>query len=298
MSATANGLQSMTGYGRATKRTVVGTITVELRSTNHRYLEVDQRLPNGLSTLQERIGQLIRAGVHRGRVEAVIAIQDNRVERRRVTFDETLLARYHQTLLELRGRFGLKGPVTLEHLLALPHAVMVSEEKLPAEQMWEALEQTAKDALQDFIRARRREGAKLIADLRRQAQAIEQHVRAIRQRLPKALEEQRQRLREQLKTLLGPGATGSMAQLKQAASLVQEADIHEELVRLESHLAYVRQMLAGSQLIGKRLDFIGQELMREANTMGAKVNDPQAAQHVVEVKSCIEKIREQAQNLE
>jgi len=298
MSARANGLQSMTGYGRATTRTLVGTITVELRGTNHRYLEVDQRLPNGWSTLQERVGQLIRAGVRRGRVEAVIAMHDDRVERRRVTFDEPLLARYHQALMELRGRFGLKGPVTLEHLLALPQAVSIVEEKPPAEQLWGVVERTATEALHDFIRARRREGAKLVADLRRQAQAIDRHVRAIKRRLPKAMEEQRRRLREQLTTLLGPGATGSAAQLRQAASLVQEADIHEELVRLESHLAYVRQMLAGAQLIGKRLDFIGQELMREANTMGAKVNDPQAAQHVVEVKSCIEKIREQAQNLE
>ena len=298
MSARANGVQSMTGYGRAMKRTAIGTITVELRSTNHRYLEIDQRLPNGLSSLQERIAQLIRGGIRRGRVEAVIAIQGDRIERRRVAFDEALVSRYYQMLMELRGRFGLKAPVTLEHLLALPQAVTISEERLSAEQAWDPLEQTVNGALQDFIRARKREGAKLIADLRRQAQAIDQHVRAIKRRLPKALEAQRQRLREQLKTLLGPGAAGSMAQLKQAASLVQEADIHEELVRLESHLGYVRQLLGGHQLIGKRLDFIGQELMREANTMGAKVNDPQAAQHVVELKSCIEKIREQAQNLE
>ena len=291
------GIHSMTGYGRAMRQTAVGTITVELRSTNHRYLEIDQRLPGGLTALQGRLTELIRRSIQRGRIEALVVVS-GQWDQRRVTFDEPLLQRYHSALVELKGRFGLKGHVTLDHLLALPQAVTISEERVPADRLWDPIKGTVRAAVQDLVRARQREGAKLVADLRRQLQAIERHLRAVKQRLPKALEQQRQQLRERLQALLGPGTAGSVTQLEQAAALVKDTDIHEELVRLESHLAHVRQALTGKRPVGKQLDFIAQELMRETNTMGAKVNDPQAAQHVVEIKGCIEKIREQVQNLE
>lgn len=291
-------LHSMTGYGRAAHQASLGTITVELRSTNHRYLEIDYRLPNGLSAFHGRLNELIRSGVRRGRIEATVTIQARPEDRRRVLLDELLLQRYHEALLEVKQRFGLKGPVTLEHLLALPQAVTVSEERMPTERLWEPIRQTTRAALKELVKARRREGAKLLSDLRHQVALIEQHRRAIINRLPKALEQQRQRLREQLNALLGSKSSGSASVLEQALSLVKDADIHEELVRLESHLSYMRQTLAQKEPVGKRLDFIAQELMREANTTGAKVDDPQATQHVVEIKQAIEKIREQVQNLE
>ena len=291
-------IQSMTGYGRASKQSAAGTITVELRSTNHRYLEVDHRLPNGFSSFEDRLVELLRNGVRRGRVELIVMVQQDRSGSRRVVLDERLLQRYHEALTQLKGRFGLKGPVTLEHLLALPQALTVSEERVPAERLWDAVREVARAAVQELVRARRREGAKLAADLRAQLRSIERHVGAVKRRLPKALEQQRRRLRERLMELIGPGANGSSSQIEQAAALAKEADVHEELVRLASHLGYFRQALAGGQLVGKRLDFIAQELMREANTLGSKVNDPQTTQHVVEVKGCIEKIREQVQNLE
>ncbi len=291
-------IQSMTGYGRAARRTPAGTVTVELRSTNHRYLEVEPRLPNGLAVLQGRLTDLIRQSVRRGRVEAFVAVQSEQGDRRRITFDEPLLQRYHGALVELKGRFGLKGAVTLDHLLALPQALTITEERTPSERVWESLRQTAEEAVRELVRARQREGAALTADLRRQLQAISKHVEKIKRRLPKALEGQRRALRQRLQELVGQHSNLSTSQLEQAAALVKDVDIHEEVVRLESHLVFMRQTLGSHQLVGKRLDFIAQELMREANTLGAKVNDPQATQHVVDIKGCIEKIREQVQNLE
>ncbi len=291
-------IHSMTGYGRATKRTELGTITIELRSTNHRYLELDLHLPTTLTALQGRLSELIRTHVRRGRIETFMTAQLTAWDQRKVVFDERLLQRYHEALVGLRARFGLKGQVTLDHLLSLPQALTVSEERIPTEQLWEPIRRTAQAAAQELVRSRQREGAKLVADLRGQLASIERHVRAIKRRLPQALKQQQHRLRERLRDLLGAAAAGSAAQLEQAAALVKDADIHEELVRLESHLAYMRQTLAGHQLVGKRLDFIAQELIRETNTMGAKVNDPEAVQRVVDIKSCIEKIREQVQNLE
>lgn len=291
-------IQSMTGYGRAARQTSAGRVSVEMRSTNHRFLEIDQRLPNGLTALQGRCAELIRNRLRRGRIEVLVSLQLDRRDQRRVTFDERLLQGYHRALLELKTRFGLKGPVTLEHLLALPQALTVAEEPVPAEQLWEPIRQTLEAALGELARARAREGAKLVADLRAQLRAIERHARAVKRRLPKAFAAQRRRLRQRLQELLGSGSSMSTAQLEQAAALARDADIHEELVRIESHLAYVHQTLASQRLVGKRLDFIAQELMREANTMGSKLNDPQGVQHVVEIKGGIEKIREQVQNLE
>lgn len=288
--------QSMTGYGRAAVRTGTGTVTVELRSTNHRYLEIDQRLPNGFASTQARIAELIRAHVRRGRVETSVAIRWERLDRRRVIFDEALLERYHHALLRLRGKFGLKGPVTLEHFLALPQAVAVADHEIPVDELWGGLQRATRLAVRELVQSRRREGRKLTADVRRQIETITRHLSAIKRRRPEALKQRQQQLRDRLRELLGPGS--SSAQCEQVASLVRDADIHEEVVRLESHLAYMRQSLAGAQLVGKRLDFVAQELMREANTMGAKVDDSQAAQHVVEIKGCVEKIREQVQNLE
>ena len=294
--AARSALQSMTGFGRASQRANGSTITVELRSTNHRYLEVDQRLPNGYSALQGPVAELIRTRVRRGRIEATVMVQG--ATQRRVAFDEPLLRRYYEALMELKGRFGLKGTVTLDHLLALPQALNVAEDRAPAEQLGEALRKTAAAALQELIRSRRREGAKLAVDLRRQLQRIEQHLRAVKRRMPKALKHKRLQLRRRLLDLIGPGKAVLPAHLEQAAALAKEADVHEEMVRLESHVTYMRQSLSGETLVGKRLDFIAQELMREANTMGAKLDDPQSAHEVVEIKGCIEKIREQVLNLE
>ena len=297
-SANASGPLSMTGYGRASKRTQLCEVTVELRSTNHRYLEIDARLPNGLAALQGRLVELVRRQIRRGRIEAQVAVHFGRRDQRRVSFDTQLLKRYHAALVELKQRFGLKGEVMLDHLLALPQALTVSEERTPAEEFWEPIRQAVETAVSQLVRSRQQEGSKLTRDIRTQLQTIQTHVRAVKRRLPKAFAQQRRRLRERLRELLGSDAGASPGQLEQAAALAKDADINEELVRLESHLAHVRQSLSGRALVGKRLDFIAQELMREANTMGAKVNDAEAAQHVVEVKGCIEKIREQVQNLE
>ena len=292
-----HGIQSMTGFGRATAHAVAGTIHVEIRSTNHRYLEVEPRLPDGFLALQSRLVELLRQHVRRGRVEITVAVQAAQSHRRRVVFDESLLAGYHAALVEFKQRFGLKGPVTLEHLLTVPQAVRISEERVPAERFWEPLERALRAAVQELLRARRREGAQLVADLRRQLRAIEGHVASVKRRLPRALAEHRGRLQAQIKTLLGP-ATPTSAQARQAIALVEGVDVHEELIRLESHVSFIRSAFTDGRLLGKRLDFMAQELMREVNTLGAKVNDAAAMHHVVDMKGCIEKIREQSQNLE
>ncbi len=291
-------IQSMTGYGRATRRIGRASILVEVRSTNHRYLEIDQRLPNGYLAIQGRVAEMSRRYVRRGKIDLAINLQSlDRHKARRVVFDEVLLQGYYEALRKLKMRFRLKGDLTLEHLLALPQAVSIAEEPEPVERLENPILETAQAALKGLVQSRRREGEKLLADLRGQLVAIERLMRTVKTRLPKALEQQRQALREKIQSLLGFDGAGS-SRIEEAVALVKEVDVHEELVRLASHLSHLRQTLAHGPLIGKRLDFIAQELMREVNTIGAKGNDPQAARLIVEMKGHIEKIREQAQNLE
>ena len=290
--------QSMTGFGRASVRAAAGSVTVELRSTNHRYLEIDQRWPSGFTALQGRLAEILRSHMRRGRIEAQVYVQGDGRQARRVIVDEALARRYHETLIGLKGRFGIKGSITLDHLLSLPQFISIEETRQPTEVLWRSVRQAVEGAVKDLVQMRRREGANLIADLKRQLVAIGKDVKAVRARLPKALAQQRRDIRSRLRELLGGKGKVSVSQLGEAASLVRDADVNEELVRLDSHTAHVRQTFSSGGSIGKRLDFIAQEMTREVNTLGAKVRDPQIARRVVDIKAAIERIREQVQNLE
>ena len=291
-------IQSMTSYSRLTVQAPHGAVTVELRSINHRFLELETRLPEGLAGFETDVTQAIKRHIRRGRVEATVSLQAPRAPARRHVIDDSLAQACYESLLELKGRFGLKGAITLEHVLAHPRIFSAAEPRARNEEAWPTAQHALHQALRKLVAARQREGARLAADIRAQARAIERHVRAVRARLPQAMVEQRRRLGERVKTVLGNGAAISPAHLREAVAVVKDTDIHEELVRLDSHLAHLRQTLVQAGPVGKPLDFIAQELMREGNTLGAKANDAAIARHVVGIKGAIERIREQGQNLE
>ena len=287
----------MTGYSRTTTQTPFGTVTVELRSTNHRFLEVAQRIPDGVAGLEADVAQLIRGQIRRGRLDVNVTVQRKRTATKQAVVNDALAQIYLTQLKRLKARLRLTGEITLEQLLALPHVVAVTEHGQEPQMLSGPLRQAVQRALRGLVAMRRREGQRLLADIRAQLAVIRQRQRAIRSRLPKSLAEQRARLRDRLAELLGaePVAT---AQLQQALALIKDVDIQEELIRLESHQVQLQSLLASDGPIGKKLDFIAQELMREVNTIGAKANDALIARDVVEIKGAIEKIREQAQNLE
>lgn len=291
-------IQSMTGYSRAAKRVANGSVTVELRSTNHRFLEISPRLSDGLADVEGQITQLLRDRLRRGRIEVTVTAHVAQPVVRRVLVDHTLVQAYHERLLELKGRFGFKGSLSLEQILALPRVVEVVEEQAPRQPIWPDARPALERALRELLSMRRAEGRRLAQDIHLQLRRIRTQLRAIKMRLPHNVAQQRQRLRERVKLVVGESAAASPAHLKEAVAVVRDTDIHEELVRLDSHLMHTEQALKADEPVGKKLDFIGQELMREANTMGAKANDPAIVRCVVEIKGAIEKIREQAQNLE
>lgn len=292
-------VQSMTGYSRVTRHVAQGTVTVELRSINHRYLDVGARLPDGFSEFEGEIAPLLRAHLKRGRVDVNVSVQLAGGNARRVMVDETLAKTYHAQLVSLQRRFGLKGGVALEHLLALPQLMTVAENPARRHALWAQVMRTLREALRHLLAQRRAEGRRLVADLRSHLQLIRARLNTVRARLPQAAAHQRQQLQLRLKSLFD-GVTASMsnAQLHEALAMVRETDINEELVRLDSHLAHSQQVLRGAPAVGKTLDFIAQELMRETNTLGAKANDATIARCVIDIKGAIERIREQAQNLE
>jgi len=289
-------IQSMTGFSRITRRAGSETITVELRSTNHRYLELSQRLPDGFVSLEGHIAQLIRHQVRRGRIDVSVALHTQRPARRRAVLDEVLAQSYLERLRELKARFGLKGSVTLDQLLTLPHVVGVTEDSSRQVEDTAPIRQAVQAAVRELVATRQREGTRLVKDLQRLLQQLRRHIAAVRRRLPISIAQQRRRLGERLKQLVGPGTAAP--QIQEALALVKDVDIHEELVRLDSHLAHLSQVFSHRGVMGKQVDFIAQELMREVNTLGAKANDALMARQVIDMKHAIEKIREQAQNLE
>lgn len=292
-------LQSMTGYSRVTRRIPTGLVTVELRSTNHRYLELGLRLPEGWSEFEGAVAQLLRAHLKRGRVDVGVTVKPTRGGARRLVVDADLAQAYYRQLAELSRRLRLAGSVTLEHLLALPQVISVSDDHAQRQAMWQDAEQALKAAVRQLVVRRRAEGRRLVQDIRAQLRTIASRLRSIRARLPKAAAYQRQQLRKRLAGVLSEtGLAASTAQIQEALAVVRDTDIHEELVRLESHLSHAQQVLRSAATAGKTLDFIAQELTREANTLGAKASDAGIARCVIDIKGCIEKIREQAQNLE
>ena len=290
-------LQSMTGYSRVSRHTPRGMVTVEARSTNHRYLEISQRLPDGCGGLEGQVAQMVRSRLQRGRVDVTVTVQSRQAAAKRVACETALAEAYHATLLQLKARLGLKGQVTLDHLLALPRLIEVVEESDQRQTMWPAVRRVIEEAVTGLLAMRKREGQRLLKDLRLQAGGMRAALKAIRARLPQSVVQQKRRLQGRIATLVG-GSASVAVQIQEALAAVKDLDVHEELVRLDSHLTQLQQLLTGGRPIGKTLDFLAQELMREANTLGAKANDAVIVKRVIEVKGAIERIREQAQNLE
>jgi uncharacterized protein (TIGR00255 family) len=291
-------VQSMTGYSRVSRHTSNGLVTAEARSTNHRYLEISQRLPDGCGGVEGQIAQMIRAHLQRGRVDVTVTVQSRQAAVKRVVCDTALAEAYHAALLELNARFGLKGQVTLDQLLTLPRLMDVVEDQDQRQAVWPAVRRIIEEVVAGLIAMRKREGQRLVKDLRTQTARIRAALKAIRARLPRSAAQQKRRLHERVAAIVGASSSSVTAQIQEALATVKDVDIHEELIRLESHLGQLPQLLGSGKPIGKTLDFLAQELMREANTMGAKANDAMIAKRVIDIKGAIERIREQAQNLE
>jgi uncharacterized protein (TIGR00255 family) len=298
--APAPTLRSMTGFGRAEAAGPAATVSVEARSVNHRHLDVAVRLPRPLAAFEPDVRRLIQARLERGRVDVTVQLGPAPGQAaQKVRVDGALAAEYLAQARELGRAVGLAGDVTLTWLLERPLVVRAEESEAPGpEALWPPLGEALGRALDELVARRTAEGAALGAELAGLAAALEAHVELIAGRAPAAVERYETRLRERIAALLGEAARDEARVLTEVAVWAEKTDVREELTRLRAHLAQLGALLGAGGAVGRPLDFLVQELHREVNTIASKADDLEMSQAALAAKGVVEKIREQAQNLE
>lgn len=292
-------LRSMTGFGQADAEDGGHRISVEIRSVNHRYLDVVFRTPRELQALEGRLREAVQERMERGRVSVVVDWAPNGGDSAiAIRLDESLSDAYFQALQRLRERHGLTGEIEIGTMAALPDLFRPREEAADLETLWSTVRQATARALDDLVRMREEEGVRLAEDLRLRIEVVRASLARIRERLPERLRETTSSLRERLARLLGDREFPEERLAAEVALLADRLDCTEECVRFEIHLDQFLRYLTDQSAVGRRLNFLLQEMGREANTLGSKANDAGIAQEVVTIKEELEKIREQVQNIE
>ncbi len=291
-------LRSMTGYGRGHQ--VVGNydITVEVKSVNHRYFEFSSRIPKAYQFLEEKIKTAVQNGCSRGKVEASVSIQLIGGGENEVTLNVDITRGYLAALRSSAGELDLLDDLRLSDLVQFPDIFTVRKRELDPEEVWEAVRGVAEEAVNSFVRMREREGRQLKEDLVGRLENIAGTLSFIEERAPVLKEEYYNRLYQKITELLADKNIDETRLVTEAAIFADRVAIDEETVRLRSHLKQFAELLETDQPVGRKLDFLVQEMNRETNTIGSKCQDVDITRRVVDIKSEIEKIREQIQNLE
>jgi uncharacterized protein (TIGR00255 family) len=294
-------VRSMTGYGRATVEDG-GRVTAEIRAVNGRFLKLNVKLPGRYGALEDRVKALVTdLGIKRGSVD-VLVLFDEGAAAGNYGINAAAVKEYLAQARALAKTCKVTNDVTLSALLPLPGVVTHLEAGEDQEQVWAQARKALAAAIADFADMRERDGAACAADIRGQCAKLAEHVAAIRQLAPESLTNALARFRERLTKLLEQSKVtatlNTEALERELVTMADRMDIGEELVRLQSHLAQMESTLSAGGEAGKKLDFLTQELFRETNTVGSKAQDERITHRVVEMKGLIEKIREQAQNLE
>jgi len=291
-------VRSMTGYGRGEAEEPYRKFTVELKAVNHRFSEVVVRLPRTLLALEDRIRRVVLEYVHRGRVDVFVNLDEGEGRPVAVKVDKDLALAYYKAMKELQGDLGLSGVISLDHLIAMPQIFLPDEPKAEPEEWWPSIERALREACAGLVAMRQEEGAALASDLDTRLAEMENLAGRIAERAPEVAGAYRERLQQRLQELAGDLAVDPARLAQEVAFFAERADITEELVRLASHLRQARECLAAEGPVGRRLDFLAQEMFREVNTIGSKAQDEMIGKLVVELKIQLEKVREQVQNVE
>lgn len=288
----------MTGYGRAGALLHGRDIKVELRSVNSRFFEYSSRLPRSCMFMEDKLKQLVAARVSRGKVELNLSVQAVTAADTVVTVNWPLAQGYHTALQELAERLELKNDVTAGMLARFPDVLTQTAAPTNEAELWEDVQAVAQQALDAFVSMRAQEGAKLKADVSNRLETVEALVAQIEQNSAGRVQAYSEKLYARLQELLGDRNIDEGRLVTEAAIFADKTAIDEETVRLHSHVAQYRDILEMDEPIGRKLDFLTQELNRESNTIGSKCQDVAITRLVVDLKSEIEKIREQIQNIE
>lgn len=292
-------LQSMTGHGRKKVENAEREITVEIRSVNHRYLDLNIKVPRIYSFLEEAVKKRTTGVLARGKVDIYISVRAKEGSDIKITPNMPVIAGYVEALKQVQQAFGLEGEaVSAYSLLRLPDALSADREEADADALTQEVMAVFEEALADYNAMRSAEGQKLCEDILLRAGLIEELALAVEARSPDSVQEYRERIQARMSELLDFTELTQQRIMAEAAVFADKVAVTEEIVRLKSHLAQLQNMLKSKTAVGRKLDFLIQELNRETNTIGSKGNDIEIARMVVDMKAEIEKIREQVQNLE
>ena len=291
-------VKSMTGFGRGHQVLNGRDITVEIRAVNHRYYEFSSRLPRSLGYVEDKLKTLLQGRISRGKVEVSVLINNVEAADEKITINHEIVKEYIDAMRSVKDEFGLVDDLSLSNILRIPDAFTVVKTETDEAQLWEDIRSTAEEALEHFISMRENEGERMKQDVLSRLAKIEEWVGVVETRSPMVVEDYRKRLYDKMCEVLSSTNIDENRILMEAGIFSEKTAVDEETVRLRSHIAQFRGMLESGEPVGRKLDFLVQEMNRETNTIGSKVQDIEVTRIVVDQKSEIEKIREQIQNIE
>ncbi|MBR5156585.1 MAG: YicC family protein [Clostridia bacterium] len=291
-------LNSMTGYGRYEQIDETKKIVIDIRSVNHRYSDVTVKLPRAYGYLEDKIREYVLENISRGKVDVFIYIENYTSDDKAVILDESLCMNYYSLLNQIKEKCGIKQEIAVSDMTRFSDIFVTKQQEEDKEEVWQMFLSCLKPAMEDFLSMRKREGERLFNDLKEKAGKIQELTAKIEEISPKVVAEYAHKLEERMKELLGEFKADEGRILTEVGIMADRVCINEELVRLKSHFVELDDILAQDEPVGRKLDFLVQELNRETNTIGSKANDKDITKLVVEIKSEIEKLREQIQNVE
>lgn len=291
---------SMTGFGRCERITEQYRVLAEIRSVNHRYLDLGIKMPRRFNCFEAEIRSLVKSYIERGKTDLYIAFEDYADGTKKLVYNETLAAEYMDCAGQIRERFGIQDDMKVSTLMRMPEVLSMEEQYGDDELLWKELEPALTEALAAFLSARKKEGDALREDILQKLVKMEAYVAEIEAFSPSVVEEYRRRLSDKIRETLSEN--GSLLEesriITEAAIFADKVCTDEEMVRLKSHIATMQKKLRSGGACGRELDFIAQEMNREANTTLSKANHLRIADTAIALKTEIEKIREQVQNIE
>lgn len=291
-------IKSMTGFGRAVQEIDGYIITVELKSVNHRYFEFSSRIPRQYGFLDDKIKSFVNAKVSRGKVECFVSIEALNTDSAEVVVNNTLASAYVHALEELASTYSLKEDFGASTISRFQDVLIVKKAEEDEEKLWSYVKNVADEAIEKFIAMRAVEGEKMKNDIESRGRYILDCVAFIEERSPQTVKEYNDKLIERVHELIGDVTLDEARVIQEVAIYADKVAVAEETVRLRSHIDQLNAFIHSDEPVGRKMDFLVQEINRETNTIGSKANDVSIARKVVDIKAEVEKIREQIQNIE
>ncbi len=291
-------IRSMTGYGRAEEIIDGFSICVEFKSVNHRYFEFYAKVPRIYGFLEEKLKSFTNSLVSRGKVECYVSVDSLEEAESEIIVNHSLAKGYYDAVKEISEQLGIDGEISAASISRYPDVITLHKAPDDEEKIWNCVKQVAAKAVEKFVEMRTAEGEKLKADVLSRADYIIECVEFVEERSPQTVKEYNEKLIARIKELIGDASVDEQRLLNEAAVFADKIAVAEETVRLRSHIDQLRQFMEADEPIGRKLDFLVQEINREANTIGSKAQDVEIAKRVIAIKAEVEKIREQIQNIE